>query len=96
MILSLLSQELILHLSIFERNISIPRDTLGRRKVRIEYKDAMGAPVSVIDEERGEGDKIPVSFTYYGKMITLTIYYDEKKQWEKTFDPLLTQNQRVQ
>ncbi len=80
----------------FERNISIPRDTLGRRKVRIEYKDAMGAPVSVIDEERGEGDKIPVSFTYYGKMITLTIYYDEKKQWEKTFDPLLTQNQRVQ
>ncbi len=80
----------------FERNINIPRDTLGRRKVRIEYKDSMGTPVSVIDEERSEGDKIPVSFTYYGKMITLTIYYDDKPQWSKTFDPLSTANERVQ
>jgi serine/threonine-protein kinase len=73
----------------FDRTISIPNDGKGVRQVKIIYKDAQGwhDAVPVIDEPHNEGDKIPISFIYYGKEITMRIYYDEKQVWERSFDP---------
>jgi serine/threonine protein kinase len=76
----------------FYRSISIPRDGKGKRQVKIEVLDAHVerdgmTPIVPIDEKRDEGEKIPVSFTYYGKFITLRIYYDDKIVFEKRFDP---------
>lgn len=79
----------------FNRTISIPQDKKGQRQVRIEYVDSSKTPISMINEPHNEGDKIPLSFTYTGKNITLTIYYDDKKVWEKTFDPQATKNERI-
>lgn len=70
----------------FNRTISIPHDGLGPRVVRIEYKDAVDLKPA-LEETHNEGDKIPLNFTYYGKQITLRIYYDGRLQREFTFDP---------
>lgn len=80
----------------FERDISIPRDGKGVRQVRIEYTDTLKSPISVIDEPHDEGDRIPVSFPYYGKTIRLVIYYDSKVVFDRTFDPQATRRERIQ
>lgn len=81
----------------FDRTISIPNDGRGVRRVRIEYMDAESpSPILAIDEDHDAGDKIPVSFLYYGKKITMRIYYDNQLVWHRTFDPQATRHQRVQ
>jgi eukaryotic-like serine/threonine-protein kinase len=76
----------------FYRTISIPKDGKGKRQVKIEVLDAHvdrdhTPPIMPIDEQRDEGDRVPVSFSYYGKTITMRIYYDDKIVFEKRFDP---------
>jgi len=81
----------------FNRTISIPNDGRGIRRVRIEYTDAKSpSPILAIDEDHDAGDKIPVSFLYYGKKISLSIYYDNQLVWHRTFDPQATRHQRIQ
>jgi len=81
----------------FDRTISIPRDGQGVRRVRIEYTDAKSpSPILAIDEDHDAGDKIPVQFLYYGKKITLSIYFNDHLAWHRTFDPLATRHQRIQ
>lgn len=80
----------------FDRTINIPKDGRGERQVKIEYVDALGpGPISAVDEPHDAGDRIPLSFTYYGKNITLRIYYDDKLVWERKFDPEATKHQRI-
>ena len=79
----------------FRRNISIPPDGMGLRQVRVEYRDAQGRHAAVIDEPHDEGDRIPISFEYVGKNITLEVYYDERKVFDKTFDPQATRNEKI-
>jgi eukaryotic-like serine/threonine-protein kinase len=79
----------------FRRTISIPRDSRGLRQVRVEYRDDRGGHTPVIDEPHDEGDRIPISFDYYGKNITLMIFYDDVKVFGKTFDPQATRNERI-
>ncbi len=80
----------------FSRTITIAKDGLGSRKVRIEYRDAQGPHPAVVDEQHKERDTIPVKFDYYGSSITMTIYYDDKLVKEVTFDPEKTKRQSVQ
>ena len=76
--------------------IHIPKDGKGSRKVRIEYVDANGLSITpVADETHEEDDRIHVSFTYYGKKITLRVFYDDKLAWTKTFDPAATKHDIV-
>ncbi|MCS6776468.1 MAG: protein kinase [Chloroherpetonaceae bacterium] len=79
----------------FRRTITIPMDGLGLRQVRVEYRDAQGRHPPVIDEPHEEGDRIPVSFDYVGKNITLEVYYDDRKVFERTFDPQATRRQAI-
>ncbi|HZP81944.1 MAG TPA: protein kinase [Chthonomonadaceae bacterium] len=73
---------------LFDRTIRIPEDGQGIRQVRIEFRDSRGwQPPVIADELHNEGDRIPVTFDYYGKNITLRIYYDDKLKKEFTFDP---------
>lgn len=73
--------------------IHIPKDGKGSRKVRIEYVDANGLSITpVADETHEEDDRIHVSFTYFGKNITLRVFYDDKLAWTKTFDPAATKH----
>ncbi len=82
----------------FDRSIDIPRDGMGVRQVKIVYKDAQGwhDQVPVIDEPHNEGERIPISFSYQGRKITLRIYYNNVMKWEKRFDPQKTLKERVQ
>lgn len=79
----------------FRRTISIPSDGRGLRQVRVEYRDNRGSHAAVIEEAHDEGDKIPIAFDYYGKNITLMIFYDEEKVFSRTFDPQATRNERI-
>ncbi len=81
--------------STFDRNITIPFDHLGQRDVEISYSDSHVTDAPVISEPHNEGDHIQVRFLYYGKTITLTVKYDNKTVWHKTFDPQATRNQTV-
>src|SRR5581483_8741600 len=73
---------------LFDRTIRIPEDGQGIRQVRIEFRDSRGwQPPVIADELHTEGDRIPVTFDYYGKNITLRIYYDDKLKKEFTFGP---------
>ncbi len=80
----------------FDRTISIPKDGKGERKVRIEVTDSQNLPMTVINEDHKEGDKIPVTFVYLGKTITLRIFYNDQVVFSKSFDPLATRNKRIQ
>jgi serine/threonine-protein kinase len=71
----------------FDRTISIPEDGQGIRQVRIEYRDAQGWHAPVVNEPHDAGERLPVNFDYFGKTITLRIYYDDKVVKEVTFDP---------
>jgi hypothetical protein len=71
----------------FDRSITIGKDGKGNRRVRVEYRDAQGMHPALIDEYHNEGDKIKLTFDYYGKNITLSIYYDDQLVKETTFDP---------
>ena len=80
----------------FRRVVRVPDDGKGRRRVRIEFVDANGLSIQPIaDEEHNAGDPIHVQFTYYGKKITLRVYYDGQLNWTKTFDPAATQHDIV-
>ncbi len=80
----------------FNRPIRINNDGKGRRKVRIEYVDANGLSITpVADAEYSAGDRIHVQFTYYGKKITLRVYYDGQLASSTTFDPAATKNEVV-
>ena len=80
----------------FDRTVDIPMDGRGTRTVRITYSDAATpTPVEVINEPHTEGDKIHLNFPYYGRKITLSIYYDGRRVWRKRFDPKATDNQIV-
>jgi hypothetical protein len=69
------------------RSVMIPHDRIGQRRVRIEYSDDLGAHPAIVDEMHSEGDTIPIKFDYYGKDVTLTIYYDNELKKTVTFDP---------
>ena len=78
------------------RTITINKDGLGNRQVRVEYLDADGEHSPVIDEIHGEGDKVPVRFEYHGKTITLRVYYDDVLKLElKDFDPQKQKRKRI-
>ncbi len=77
-----------------KRSLSIPRDGQGVRQVRVEFADARGTQTPV-DEPHNEGDSIPIQFDYYGKTVTLTVYYDSEKKKEFTFDPQKSRRQRL-
>lgn len=80
----------------FSRNIRVPSDGKGKRKIKIEYVDAKEIPITpIIDEMHDEGDRIHVNFTYYGKKITLRFYTDDQLSWTKTFDPAATKHEIV-
>ncbi len=74
----------------YDRGITLVKDGVGSRRVRVEYKDAQGDHPPVVDEMHNEGDVIPVKFDYFGKTITLRIYYDDKLVKQLTFDPQAT------
>jgi serine/threonine-protein kinase len=76
----------------FNRSITIPKDGKGKRQVKVEVLDQhverdQMTPIIPVDAKYDEGDKVPLSFTYYGKYITLRIYYDDKLVFERRFDP---------
>lgn len=80
----------------FKRKIRVQKDGLGKRKVKVEFVDANGLSVTpVSDEVYGENDVIHLNFTYYGKKITLRVYYNDQLSWTKTFDPAATQYEVV-
>ena len=80
----------------FSRYIRVPSDGKGKRKVKIEYIDANGLNITpVADEMHDEGDRIHVTFTYFGKLITLRFYTDDTLSWTKTFDPAATKHEIV-
>ncbi len=80
----------------FRRVIRVPKDGKGPRKVRVEFVDANGLSITpVADESHEEGDAMHVQFTYYGKKITLRVFYDGQLSWTKTFDPAATKNEVV-
>ena len=56
------------------------------RQVRVEFTDARGSQIPV-DEPHNEGDSIPIQFEYYGKTVTLIVYYDGVEKKKFTFDP---------
>ena len=81
---------------IFARSVTIKRDGLGMRQVRIEYVDVDGEHTPVIDEPHSEGDKVPLRFEYRGKKITLRAFYNDEKKWEiPDLDPEATKHQRI-
>jgi serine/threonine-protein kinase len=72
----------------FHRTITIPsNDNIGVRTVRIQYRDAEGWHDPVVDEPHDGGDKIHLNFEYYGKYVTLRIFYDDKFQSDIRVDP---------
>jgi len=79
----------------YDRSVTLVKDGQGARRVRIEYKDAQGDHPPVVDETHNEGDVIPVQFDYFGKSITLLIYYDNKLVKKLTFDPLATKKKAL-
>jgi beta-lactam-binding protein with PASTA domain len=79
----------------YDRSVTLVKDGQGSRRVRVEYKDAQGEHPAVVDEMHNEGDVIPVKFDYFGKTITLRIYYDNKLVKELAFDPLATQKKAL-
>ncbi len=70
----------------FDRTIHIANDGEGIRQVRIDYRDSQGWHTA-IDELHNAGERFPLMFDYYGKYITMRIYYDGKLKKEFTFDP---------
>ena len=79
----------------YDRSVTLAKDGLGSRRVRVEYKDAQGEHPPVVDETHNEGDVIPVKFDYFGKTITLRIYYNNKLVKELTFDPQATKKKAL-
>jgi hypothetical protein len=79
----------------YDRSVTLVKDGQGARRVRVEYKDAQGEHPPVVDETHNEGDTIPLKFDYYGKKITLRIYYDEKLVKELSFDPQATKKRAL-
>ncbi len=74
----------------FDRAINItntPEHGQGTCHVRIEYDDAINKHQTLAEDDLKEGERVPVSFTYYGNNITLRIYYDNNLVFDKTFDP---------
>lgn len=76
------------------RSLTIPRDRLGVRQVRVEFTDARGSQIPV-DEPHGEGDSIPIQFEYYGKTVTLVVYYDGEEKKRFTFDPQQSRRRQI-
>ena len=74
----------------YERSITLVQDGQGSRRVRVEYRDAQGDHPPVVDEVHNEGDVIPLKFDYFGKVITLKIYYGDKLVKSLSFDPQAT------
>jgi serine/threonine protein kinase/beta-lactam-binding protein with PASTA domain len=79
----------------YDRSVTLVKDGQGSRRVRVEYKDAQGEHPPVVDETHNEGDVIPVKFDYFGKTITLRIYYENKMVKELTFDPQATRKRTL-
>jgi len=80
----------------FDRSVTIKKDGLGSRQVRIEYVDADGEHTPVIDEPHKEGDRVPLHFDYRGRKITLRAFYNDEKKWEiPDLDPEATKHQRI-
>ncbi len=72
----------------FKHTLTVQQDGKNNRRVRVEYVDADGEHTPVINEDHGEGDRIPLYFQYRGKKITLRVFYDDQIQGEpKEFDP---------
>ena len=81
---------------VFARSVTVKKDGLGSRQVRIEYVDADGEHTPVIDEPHKEGDRVPLRFEYRGKKIMLRAYYNDEKKWEMAnLDPEATKHQRI-
>ena len=65
----------------YSGRVVVRPDKHGSRQVRVEYTDSIGDH-TVIDESYNENDKIPISFTYFGRKIKVRIYYDNVLQQE--------------
>ncbi len=76
------------------RSLTIPRDRLGIRQVRVEFTDARGSQIPV-DEPHGEGDSIPIQFEYWGKTVTLVVYYDGEEKKRFTFNPQKDRRRKI-
>lgn len=79
----------------YDRSITLVKDGQGSRRVRVEYKDSQGEHPPVVDEMHNEGDVIPLKFDYFGKKISLRIYYDDKLVKEVSFDPQATRRRAL-
>ncbi len=70
----------------FKRKIQVQKDGLGKRKVKVEFVDANGLSVTpVTDAVYGEDDSIHLNFTYFGKKITLRVYYNDQLSFTQNF-----------
>ncbi len=63
-----------------------PESGAGPWDVRITYTDSTGEH-EVMDSQQNDGDKVPVSFEYTGSNITLKIYYNGVKVYDKKLNP---------
>lgn len=72
----------------FYRQLAIPADGLGERKVTIRYRDTQGNEGTVCEDELlGEKATYLVEFGYYGESVTLLVDYVGAKHFEVTFSP---------
>ena len=71
----------------FHRSITIPVDNQGPREVRITFRDAQGWHPAVVDEPHAGGDKIYLNFDYYGRYVTLRVFYDDQFKNDIHLDP---------
>lgn len=76
------------------KSLKIPRDGRGVRQVRVEFTDARGSQIP-IDEPHDEGDSIPIQFDYYGKTVTLVVFYDGDETKRFTFDPQISRRRSL-
>jgi len=79
----------------YDRSVTLIADGQGSRRVRVEYKDAQGEHPPVVDETHNEGDVIPLKFDYFGRTITLRIYYENRLVKSLTFDPQATKKKAL-
>lgn len=70
----------------FNRTLKIDKDGLGRRRVKVEWEDALGLHTA-IDEEHDEDERVQMSFSYVGKKIKLRVFYNDRAVKEISIDP---------
>ena len=77
------------------RRITIGKDGLGKRQVKIEITDKTGSSVTLIDEKHDESESFEINGEYVGKKITMRIFYNDKLVKEVSFDPEASQGQTI-